>query len=483
MNPSSEILARLEEHIQKQNLIVSGDKLILGVSGGSDSTALLYLFTRLRYNYNLSLLVVHVNHQLRGEASDADEKAVRELCIKLNVPLIIRKLQLDPGADLENRARSARFEIFHNVLNNYRFKKIVLAHHKWDQAETMLMNLIRGAGLTGLAGIKAFQDKVCHPLLIFSPEELREMLQKLNIRWREDQSNFENRFTRNRLRNELIPMIQKEFNPQFKDKLVEEARIIGEAEVYIRDKVTRKFRKICLEQARDRVILSLPDIFKAASIEQYYILRYAYQSITNVELDFLSTHIKEIQAIMLAEGSKYISLPRGVYVKKQYQELIFSSNEQDVQSNPSEELQLEAERSRAVHMDYRFSFKYLKILPDDYQSLDRYHAVIDADKLTGSISVRSRRDGDRFIPLGMKDFKKLKDFFIDEKVPKYDRDLIPIFADGEKLIWICGYRIDNRIRVDEHSSRFLMISAEPLATKPKRAASRVKRGLYEFDEL
>lgn len=482
MSISTEILSRLEEHVIAGGLIASGDKLVLGISGGADSTALLYLITRLRYVYNLSLLAVHVNHQLRGEASDADEKTVKSLCVSFNVPLIIRKILLEPGADLENRARSARFEVFHNVLDNYRFHKIVLGHHKWDQAETMLLNLIRGAGLTGLSGIKPLQDRICHPLLIFSPEELKELLKEQNITWCEDETNRQNHFTRNRLRNELIPLIQKDFNPQFKERLVEEAKIISEADAYIKERALRKYKKVALDISKERVILSLPDIIKAPNIEQYYLMRFAYQALSNVELDFMSAHFKEIQGILGSEGSKYISLPRGIFVKKQYQELIFSTVARDVQANPAEELVIEAERSRAVHMDHRYSFKYIKVLPANFQELDRKHAIIDADKLCGNILIRSRRDGDRFIPLGMKDFKKLKDFFIDEKVPKYDRDLVPLFADGEKLFWICGHRIDNRVKVDESTTRYLMIVAEPLKQKPKRA-SRIKRGLYEFDEL
>jgi len=483
MSISADILSRLEEHVVSKELIVSGDKLILGVSGGADSTALLYLISRLRYIYNLSILAVHVNHQLRAEASESDEQAVRALCLRLNIPLIVRKITLEPGGDLENRARAARFAIFESILVAYRFKKIVLGHHKWDQAETMLLNLIRGAGLSGLSGIKALQDKVCHPLLIFKPEELRAMLIEQGICWQEDASNSQSNFTRNRLRIGLIPQVERDFNPQFKEKLVEEAKIISEADAYIRVRAQRKYKKILLYASKERVFLSLPDILGAPNIEQFYLLRFAYQALCGVEQDFMSSHFKEIQGIMVSEGSKHISLPRKVFVKKQYQELIFSTVADDIRTQAAEELVIESERARAVHMDYRFNFKHLKVLPHNYQELDNNHAIIDSDKLRGEIVIRSRQDGDRFIPLGMKDFKKLKDFFIDEKVPKYDRDLIPIFRDGEKLFWICGHRIDDRVKVDEDTTRYLMIVAEALTSKPKRAASRIKRGLHEFDEL
>ncbi len=483
MSFSTEVLNRFEKHVIGKGLIKSGSKLILGISGGADSTALVYLFSRLRYQYKLSLLGVHINHQLRAEASDEDEKSVKTFCIGLNIPLIIRKIELGAGADLENRARIARFEVFEQILNNYRFDKILLGHHKWDQAETVLQHLIRGSGLGGLCGIKTMQGKILHPLLIFSPEELRSFLEAQNIGWREDGSNFESTFTRNRIRLDLIPHIEQNFNPQFKNKLVEEAAIIEEAEAYICERALRKFKKIQLDASKERIFMSLPDLFKAPNIEQFYILRYAYQAISGCEQDFLSGHFQEIKTIMEAQGSKYITLPHAVYVRKQYQELIFSNQIGDIQPNPAEELSIEADRSRVVHMDYRFNFKYLKVLPADYKKLDPLQVIVDPDKLNGNIRIRSRISGDRFIPLGMSGLKKVKDFFIDEKVAKYDRDLIPIFCDEEKLFWICGYRMDDRVRVDEKSSRYLMITAEALTKKPKRAASRIKRGYDEFDEL
>lgn len=483
MSVSTEILTRLEAHVVARGLFASGDKLVLGLSGGADSSALLYLFAKLRYKYNLSLLAVHVNHQLRGASSEADERAVKELCSRFGIPLIVRKITLAPGADLENRARAARFEVFQTVLDSYRFGKIVLGHHQWDQAETLLLNLFRGAGLTGMAGIKMVQAKVYHPLLIFTPVELKQLLTEQKVSWCEDESNVQNQYSRNRLRNELIPHLEREYNPQLQERLAEAAQIISEADQYIRERAFRRYKKLLLDISRERIIISLLDLKKAPNIELFYILRFAYEALSGVEQDFMSAHFREIKSIMEASGSKYIRLPQGIFVKKQYQELIFSSVAADVLCQPAEALIIEPERARAVHMDYRFSFKYLKVLPANYKELDRLHVVLDIDKLQGNILIRSRQAGDRFIPLGMQDFKKLKDFFIDEKVPKYDRDLIPIFSDGEKLFWICGHRIDERVRVDESSTRYLMIAAEPFTQKPKRAASRIKRGLNEFDEL
>jgi tRNA(Ile)-lysidine synthase len=483
MSIINEYLKRLTEYVKQEQLVKNGEKLLLAVSAGADSTAMLYLFSCLRFRCNFSLLAVHINHRLRGGSSDLDEQHIKNTCMRLSVPLIIRRIDISGAHDLENRARLARFEVFNQILESYRFGKVLLAHHKWDLAETVLLNLFRGSGLGGMAGIKPKAGNVAHPMLAFTPLELRDLLLEAGISWREDESNLDNRFTRNRVRNELMPHLAEAYNPQIREKLADEAAILLQADQYIAAKAARKFKRIGFENGRGRVILSLPDLRKAQSIEQYYVLRKAFSLVSGSQQDFFGCHLRELVGLIEAEGSKHISLPRGVFAIKRYQELHFSLFPEDVRAPVSEALVIDGERARAVHMDYRFSFRYLKVLPPDHIEIRTGRVILDADKIMGKIRIRGRADGDRFIPFGMRDFKKLKDFFIDEKVAKYDRDLIPIFEDDEKIFWICGYRIDDRVRYTESTSRFLMIEAESLLENPNRAASRKKRGTNELDEL
>jgi len=229
--------------------------------------------------------------------------------------------------------------------------------------------------------------------------------------------------------------------------------------------------------------LSLPDLIKADEIELYYILREAYRQVSGRQQDFFLANLREVLSISEAQGSKYVSLPHDIFAIKRNQELVFSNCEEDVHPVPAGVLHIESDRSRAVHMNYRFRFKHLKVLPREHEKYQGLRVIIDADKIRGGFQIRSRQPGDRFIPLGMTGFKKLKDFFIDEKVAKYDRDLIPIFDDGEKIFWICGHRIDERVRYTKDSTHYLMIEAVSLTKKPNRAANRKKRGNDEFDEL
>ncbi len=483
MSLTNECLKRLTESLEREQLLSRGDKLLLAVSAGADSTAMLYLFSRLRHSLNFSLLAVHINHQLRGEASDQDAEQIKKTCMQLNVPLIIRKISLGDARDLENRAREARFSIFDQILDSYRFDRVLLAHHKWDQAETVLLNLMRGSGLSGMGGIKATQGKVLHPMLGFTPQELRDLLIEAGIDWREDASNQDLHFTRNRVRAELIPHLEEIYNPRIREKLTELSAILQDADQYVCQKALKRYKKLCLDVSPQRIILNLPGLLKAPEIEHFYILREAFSLLAGGPQDFFLANLKEIQRVYHAQGSKYVSLSHGIYVVKRYQELVFTNCLEDVQPPANEALEIEPDRLRAVHMNYRFRFKYLKVLPKDYKKYDGQKVIIDADKIKGRFVIRSRQAGDRFIPFGMKGFKKLKDFFIDEKVAKYDRDSVPIFEDGEKIFWICGHRIDERVRCTAESTRFLMIEAVSLSKKPNRAANRIKRGNDEFDEL
>ncbi|PKN73365.1 MAG: tRNA lysidine(34) synthetase TilS [Candidatus Cloacimonetes bacterium HGW-Cloacimonetes-3] len=477
-------LKRLTLDISRNKLIDSGDKLILGCSGGADSNAMLYMFSRLRHSLNVSLLAVHVNHQLRGEDSTADELAVKQLCQKLNVPLIIRRVDVPKSGNLESQARSLRFGAFEQVMKSYSFHKILLAHHRDDQAETVLLNLFRGAGVGGMAGIKPKAGKIIHPMLGFTHQELMDMLSAASVTWQHDDSNLDNGFTRNRLRNDLIPKLKEDYNNAITERLARQAEIFNQADKILLDRAKLQTKRIAMEYAPQRVVLEIPALQRLSDIEQYYILRQCFRLVSGVETDFMTVHFEAILDVLKSDGSKQLQLSHGVKLKKMYEELHLYTKE-DSTAQSEEELEIDADRARAVYGDYRFTFKYLRVAPKDiFTDEGAIQVLIDADKINYPFKIRFRKPGDRFIPFGMKQFKRLKEFFIDEKVPKYDRELVPIMDDGEKLFWIVGHRIDDRVRYDDTTSHYLLIKAESTRIKPKRAANRKKtRGNDESDEL
>lgn len=464
-------IAKLRNYIREKNLFSAEAKLLLGVSGGSDSIALLYLFSLLRSEIDITLLAVHINHQLRGEESEADAVLVRDVCQKLGVPLIVRKINLTDKS--ENQARQKRFEAFQQVLDAYQFDYIVTGHHSNDQTETMLLNLFRGAGLSGLSGLRPRGGKVLHPLLCFSKKELQDLLVEAQIPWREDSSNQELNYRRNWIRHKLLPLLEQEINPQISTSLGTQAEIFADAEDMILKRMKSLLKKVVLEQDNQKVILSLSALKHFSKLEQYYIIREVIAEISGSRRDFFAHNFENIINLYSAEGSKKVSLNNGIEAVKEYDKLIIKFSEE---SQPiPEPIVVEEDRSRVVWGDYRFSFKVLKVLPNCF-SRDPLTVYIDADKIKYPFVIRSRKPGDRFIPFGMKQMVKLKDFLINCKVSKYERDYIPIFDDGEKIFWVTGKRLDQRVAIDDNSTRFLHITAEKIREKQLRPANRSRIG-------
>lgn len=466
-------IEKLDSYVRDQQIFDAGAKLLLCVSGGADSVALLLLMSRLRGLRRLTLLAVHVDHQLRGAESAADAELVKELCQEQSVPLIVRKVRLDAGGDLENRARQKRFEVFEEVLDAYRFDLIVTAHHNNDQSETMLLNIFRGAGLSGLAGIRPRSGKVAHPLLCFDKHELVDILAEQKIAWREDASNADQSFKRNWIRLTLLPLVARELNPRVASSLGEQAAIFAAAEEMILQRVKTLVKKLSMEQEPERITLSIPAFQRCTRLEQFHVLKELTRALSGSGRDFGSRNFEDILALLESGGSKYIRLGRGLIARKVYSEL---SLEKAGAAVPVPEPVLVTEdRARAVWGDHRFTFKLLKVLPQRRED-DELNVYLDADKLNWPFSIRSRRPGDRFMPLGLGHQVKLKDYFINAKVGKFERDFVPVLDDGTKIIWIAGHRLDARVALDENSTRFLKIAAENLNAKPRRAANRKKTG-------
>ncbi len=478
---------RFERHVVSENLITPSMKLVVAVSGGADSVALLHLLHQIRTDLHLSLLAVHVNHHLRGEESEADEQFVRKLCDRLNVQMIVKHVKLATDKDLENQARIRRNAILHNVLKSYKFDRIALAHQKNDQSETILMNLVRGTGITGMGGIKPVTETVIRPLLPFSRAEIETWLKVNKHAWREDKSNQDTRFTRNLIRHELIPWLETKLNQSITDRLLLQSRTFQQTDEYFKNHTLRLLKKAVIEDMGDSLRLDLDFLKQLSEIEQFYTLRTCYSSLSKTDHEFFMHSFEEIKAIFTSEGSKQTRLAHGIWVIKQYGELILTTIDPQSENSEIKELVIDEERTHFVYSNWRFTLKYLKNMPKNLTNTKMLHNVlIDLNKVTLPLKLRGRLPGDRFIPAGMTSEKKLKEFFIDEKVPKLERDKVPILTDNDKIVWIVGYRLDNRVLCTDETHRILHISVEPVTTGRKRAASRAfnnSGGRYDIYEL
>jgi len=471
-------IVKFNNFIVENRLIEKRSKILVGFSGGPDSTALLLALLKIKDSLDLSLLVVHVNYNLRGEDSQADEDFVREFCFSHNLYLVIKNVKLNSDSNFEASARDIRMNYFYSLLKDYKLDAIALGHNQSDNAETVMMNLIRGSGITGLRGILPKSDKIIHPLLSFTRDEICSFLREECVSWREDKSNNESTFTRNKIRNQLFPWISENINPSIIEKLVSLSSLMVETEDFIEEYLDRTMKRYIVKHTEDRIVLSLKMIFNSKKVIRYYIFKKCLLQLTGIDTDVYQNNINEIENILTSEGSKIINFPNKIFVLKEYDNLIFTTKNPVLSKNklPDDKI-LDSIRPRLRFGSYRLKMKKIKKMPSEKVLTNNKNVVfLDYDKINFPLTIRIRDNGDRFIPFGLSGFKKLKDFFIDEKVSKFDRDKIPIFTDSDKIIWVGGMRIDNRVAINNETVNILKIELEKISNKKKRSAERKNKG-------
>ncbi|HPT72473.1 MAG TPA: tRNA lysidine(34) synthetase TilS, partial [Candidatus Cloacimonadota bacterium] len=425
--------------------------------------------------YSLSLLIAHVNYHLRGENSNQDAVFVKDYCFRHNLSIVMKDVELKTKTDLENEARKIRRNYFDGLLKTYNMDVIALGHQQLDQAETFLMNMIRGAGLTGMHAILPQAGPVIHPMLPFSKNEITDFLKAEEIQWREDESNKDKHYRRNMVRLELIPWIEQNMNPAIVEHLSDLASVFASADSFIRDAVKSKLKQLILEQYPEKFIIDLPQLKSLNPVLRFYVCRDIYCQLTGTEQNFFRPYWEEIESLYHARGSKYTQLPDHVFVIREYSELTFTTIDPNLQPE-EQERELSNLRNRFVFGSYRIDMKRLKGLPSKRHPFEDKNTVFfDADKILFPLYIRYRKDGDVFKPLGLNGSKKLKDFFIDEKIPKTERDKIPLFVDQEKILWVSGMRVDQRVAVSASTKNILMIHIEKTSEVKPRSAERITK--------
>lgn len=466
---------KIEKFCLNKKLIKPRDKILIGFSGGADSTALLTAFQYLRPKYKLSILAVHINYNLRGEDSLADEEFVKKFCFDRNIALVVKNVRLEGDSDVENKAREIRFDYFRKISKAYQMNKIAVGHNKQDQAETMIFRLFRGSGYTGLRGILPIDGKLIHPLLIFTREEIVEYLQQQKNSWVEDKSNQENAYTRNKIRNQLLPWLAENINSNFINKLSVTSEIFAETDEILLELSLRRYKKVLHKSTDDFEEMSISRLLAVKRTLRFYIYRQAFKILCGSDKNFYHQHFEEIEGILKSEGAKMVMLPNNSIVLKEYDYLKFCHSDYLEQVDVTNSKKITSLRHRFTFENYRISMKHLKILPHKrYLYEDKNTVYLDLDKTSFPITIRHRQAGDRFVPFGMKHSKKIKDFFIDEKVSKFERDKVLIICDEEKILWVAGMRLHNDVAISTDTRNILRIKLEKISQKNLRHAERIK---------
>jgi tRNA(Ile)-lysidine synthase len=460
------MITKVLKTIKKNGIIKRGDSIVVGVSGGPDSVCLLHILSDLKKDLNLKLVAVHINHMLRGSESNRDEDFVKKLCEDLNIEfksmrIDINKISKEKGISLEEAGREERYKNFGIIADSIGADKIAVAHNKNDQAETVLMNIIRGAGFDGLKGLDYIRGRIIRPLLDIERSEIDAYILEKKIDTVTDSSNFETIYARNKIRLEVIPNIDKLFGSNLVKSIDRMNRLIKDDIDFIDSKAKKSYFNAVLKKENEEVELLLGKMKRMHIALKRRVIRKAICEVRGNVKGIESVHIESVLDMINGGrvGSR-VDLP-GIKIRRTYESIRFYKTQTQPDSFDFEaniNMPGSTELGDGKHLieaklisDYKVSdYKWLNA-----RALTQF---FDYDKVCEGINIRKRKEGDIFKPINSNGTKKLKEYFIDKKIPREMRDNIPLIAKEREIIWIIGYKISDKFKVTENTKRVLKLS-------------------------
>ena len=460
---TTDIKERFLSYIEENSLINKGDGIVVGLSGGPDSVCLLHLLCSIREELNLKIVAAHINHMIRGEAADADENYSKKLCEKMRVKFFVLRKDVEgfaknSGLSSETAGRRVRYDFFDEVLKKTGFLKIATAHNANDQAETILLRIMRGTGLDGLTGIPVKRDdKYIRPILFMKREEVESYCEENCLEPRIDGTNLEKIYSRNKVRLDILPYMKENFNKDVIEAINRMALLLQEDNKFIVEEVSRSYKKYCIEKI-DKVIIQ-KEVFNEGSAIVGRIIRKAIKKVNGNQYDVELKHIKEIENIQQMSTNKIIDLPYGICAENVYGD-IHIKMKSSIRKNEYDEVVYEKKLIDGKKIEFGEYIFYCSVLKKDENvqiNKNKYIKYFDYNKINGNIIIRQRKNGDKINPLGMNGNKKLKDIFIDMKVPKEERDIIPIVQFGDYIAWVVSLKLSNKFKVTNETKNILKI--------------------------
>ncbi|MBO4641904.1 MAG: tRNA lysidine(34) synthetase TilS [Bacteroidaceae bacterium] len=408
---------RVKQYIEKHHLLSSGDIVLVGVSGGADSVALLHILLDLGYKIE----ALHCNFQLRGEESDRDEAFVDTLCQNLNIPIFIKHFSTAEYASehrisIEMAARDLRYEWFREMKTLLGAQCIAVAHHKDDQAETLMLNLVRGTGMRGLAGMYPKNGDIIRPFLCLNKREILNYLKEIGQEYTTDSTNLERETLRNVIRLDIMPRLEQ-LNPQAIENLANTARIMQESWPYYQESIETHMQQMGIT----------PNKGALASFTPTLLHEWLYGK------GFSATQEKEILSVASdGTGKRWESMNYQLLLDRGYLLL-----EERGENESSTELITE----------------YVDSMTDQGSDV----AYLDAEKILMPLTMRKTQKGDRFVPFGMTGFKLVSDFLTDLKCSLFEKQRQQVVCSGEDIVWVVGRRSDNRYRITPSTKKILKL--------------------------
>ena len=455
---------KVKRFITENSLLAEGDKVVLAVSGGPDSLCLLYLLHSLASDLKISLIVAHLNHGLRPEGQ-FEAEGVAKIAAALSLPFELLKVDIPSykkayGLSEEVAGRQARYSFLFDVAAKYGAAKIALGHHLDDQAETVLLNVLRGTGVDGLAGILPIRSQsgvqLIRPLLCLRRSEIDAYCHDHGLQPYTDSSNLETNYTRNKLRHQLIAYLEEHYNPRVKEALFGLAALAAADRAYLQKMARRSYFKLA-KIGHKETIIGQADFLLLPCALQGRVLRLALHRYLG-DKQIGRKHIQELLSFAkCAKTGQQLLLPGGAAAFLAYDQLILGRKiKRDQAGFEAIKLQVPGK----VIVPGRVIIASRLIDKNDIAAWPSSHfkAYLDYDSLPSDpLQVCSRLAGIRFHPQGAMGSKKLKDFLIDQKVPAHQRDRVPLVMAGEKIIWVAGFRIADPYKVTEQTKRVLLL--------------------------
>jgi tRNA(Ile)-lysidine synthase len=474
-NIEEKILCRVQHTLITRHMVQAGDTLLVAVSGGPDSVALVHILLALAPKFSFQVAIAHLNHCLRDDESERDEAFVVSFAEQLELPVHVerqdvRRYQKSRRLSLEEAARQVRYRFYHAIAAKYGYEKIALGHHSDDNAELILMYLLRGSGPLGLSGIPPVRDdKIIRPLIDIKRTEIMDYIAVKGLDHVEDSSNRDSQYRRNKVRNQLIPELKAEYNPKLIDSLNRLAFILDAEESWIESLIQPIFEKVVVFEEQGRIGFDISELNQQTIAVRRRLIRKAVLKVKGNLRRMAFAHVEA--AVKLAqEGPELgvLDLPDRIRISRQNDVLIMFRESQNrrhlanstlLSLTPDYEYRLPKPGQISIK-EAALKIRFSEIPPEhtsDWPPPGHGTGVayFDMDKIHFPLVIRNFRPGDRFSPLGMTGRQKLKKFFIDHKVSRTERTKCPILLSRNEIIWVVGHRLDNAVKIGSQTRRIL----------------------------
>jgi tRNA(Ile)-lysidine synthase len=440
--------------IQNHNLISTGDKILIGLSGGPDSVFILNFLLKYKRKYKIEIGAMHINHMIRGKEADADEDFCKNLClrsvirfhsVKRNVPSFAKHNKIST----EEAAREIRYEELERCRKEFGYDKIATGHTCSDNAETVLLNMIKGAGIKGLSGIPINRGNIIRPILSIGKDEILEYLAKNKIEFLIDKTNLSNVYERNIIRNELFPLIKKYLNPKIEQTLFKSSSVLKSQSILVQSAI-RLISETIVSKKDEQVELSISELKKIDQNLWSELIKYTIDK--NFQLQSSFADCLKIASLVSKQTGKNINILNNIVALKERDKILIyrkgdHKKRESVEGKVGKTIKIGQKKIKLEIVD-KNSIRY---------STDKNIEYISADKISDRFILREWKAGDKFYPLGTKGSKNVSDFLNDKKVSSFEKNRQLVLLNDNRIIWVVGYQIDNRFKITDQTKKVLKL--------------------------